>query len=101
MGRHVEDRRGVRDDGAIGRDELDYEFGLTTRGVGQHEMQIADLIGFQVPLRLAIGAPRRQLAALWQPAYGDDATGGHSISTIKRNWEGYVLTSCRFERRRR
>jgi hypothetical protein len=101
IGGRLEERRGVRDDGAIGRDELDYEFGFATRGVGQNKMQIANLVGFQIPFSIAIGAPRRQRAALWQPAYGDDAAGGHSISTVKGNWEDYLLADCRFERGRR
>ena len=59
---------------------------LATRVTGQNEMQIADLVGLQVPFRLVIGPSRRQLAALWQSPYGDDAAGRHSISTIERNW---------------
>jgi tetratricopeptide (TPR) repeat protein len=39
---HLQDRRRIRDDGAIGRDELHQEFGLATRGTGQDELQIAE-----------------------------------------------------------
>jgi hypothetical protein len=46
IGRRLEERRRVREDSAIGRDELDNELGLATRVTGQHEMQIADLVGF-------------------------------------------------------
>ena len=56
--------RGVRDDGAIGRDELDYEFGLTTRGVGQNKTQIASV-------RRSTAARHRSAARLflaWQIA---------------------------------
>jgi hypothetical protein len=100
--RHLQDRCRNRDDGAIGRDELHQELGLATRGItGQNEMQIADLVGFQVPLGLVIGASRRQLAALRQSPYGDDATGRHSISTVERNGQGDIPAPGRFERWRR
>ena len=68
---------------------------------GHNEMQIADLVGLQVPFRLVIGPSRRQLAALWQSLYGDDATGRHSISTIERNGKGDIPARGRFERWRR
>ena len=38
---------------------------LATRVTGQNEMQIADLVGLQVPFRFVIEPSRRQLAALW------------------------------------
>ena len=98
IGGHFEDRRRVRKDGAIGRDELDNKLALATRVTGQNEMQIADLVGLQVPFRLVIGPSRRQLAALWQSLYGDDAAGRHSISTIERNGQGDLPARGRFER---
>ena len=73
---------------------------LATRVTGQNEMQIADLVGLQVPFRLVIGPSRRQLAALWQSLYGDDAAGRHSISTIERNGQGDIPARGRFERGR-
>ena len=97
VGPHVDDRRGVRDDGAIGCNELDYEFGDSTRGIGQNELQIAEFIGFQVPFAFAIGASRGQPAALWQSAYGDNAPGGHSISTVERNRQADLLAGCSFQ----
>ena len=38
-------------------------------------------------------------AALWQTAYGNDAARRHSISTIERNGEVYLLPSCGLEHR--
>ena len=79
-GRHIEDRCGGRKDAAIWRNELYYKFGLATRGIGYREKQVANLVGFEIPFCPAIWASRRKCASLWQPAYGDDATGGDSVA---------------------
>src|SRR6476619_4883479 len=55
---------------ASGSDEPNGQFGVAARVNGQSEMQIPNLVGFQIPLGLAIGASRRQRAALWQTTYG-------------------------------
>jgi hypothetical protein len=95
---NLEHRRTVREDIAIRREELGRKFGFATRRFGKREMQIANLAGFQVPFCFAMGAPSGQRAASWEPAYGDEATGGHPISTVNCNSKGYVLTGCRLER---
>ena len=53
VGPHVDNRRGVRDDGAIGCNELKCEFGDSTRSMGQNKLQIPDLVCFQVPHSLS------------------------------------------------
>src|SRR5262245_19740489 len=69
----LENRRGIRDDGTLRRDQLDQKLGLATRLTRYKKLQIADLVGLQVPFRIPIGVARRKLAALWQSLYGDDA----------------------------
>jgi hypothetical protein len=98
---NLEHRRTVREDIAIRREELGRKFAFATRRFGKREMQIANLAGFQVPFCFAMGAPSGQRAASWEPAYGDEATGGHPISTVNCNSKGYMLTGGRLERSRR
>ena len=83
-----------------GRNELDYEFRHSTGGIGQNDLQIPDFVGFHIPFAFAIAASRRQRAVLWQPAYREDAPGGHSISTVERNRQGDLLAGCRFQQDR-
>src|SRR5262249_8271614 len=90
----------VSNDGAISRNELNDDLGLAACVTRQHEMQIADLVGPQIPFCVIIGSSRGQLAALWQSPYRNDATGWHPISTIEGNWEGHILARGRIQCRR-
>ena len=88
--------RGVGEDAVIGRYELNCEFGLPVAGGCRPEMQIADLVGFQVPFSLAPGASVRQCAARRQASYDDDAAGRNAIGPVERNRKGHLLAFCRF-----
>ena len=80
IGRRLEERRRVREDSAIGRDELDNEL-ASPSVTGQHETQIADLVGFQVH-RSRHRAVQTTARCLVEAPHGDDAAGGHCISTV-------------------
>ena len=47
-GRHIENRCGDREDAAIWRNELYYEFGLALRGIGNREIKVTNLVGFEI-----------------------------------------------------
>jgi hypothetical protein len=55
-------------------------------------MQVADLIGLQIPSRRAVGPATRQRGANRQSADGDGAAEGHAVGAIERDRKDDVLS---------
>jgi hypothetical protein len=80
--RNLQEDLGIGHERSIGRDELDFEFGLTARAIGHDELQIAYFVPFQLPSCSAKGATVRQRAPLWKACDNNAAIARHSIRTV-------------------
>jgi hypothetical protein len=99
--RNVEDLAPRYDDAVARGDQLDRELGLPDRESRQHEMQIADLIGLQNPVRPATAIAGGQPAPGRQAADDDHAAWRHGIGAVERNREADMLAGRSLERARR